>query len=117
METSMHTAHDGVFGFEGFTLDVPRRVLRTGDHDVELRPKSFDVLCCLVERAGQLVTKDEIFRAVWSGLNVSDDSLTRCVSDIRLSLGDREQRIVKTIPSRGYILAVTTARLVTDGAP
>src|SRR5437016_139084 len=102
------------FGFEGFTLDMPRRLLRTVDHDVELRPKSFDVLCCLVERAGHLVTKDEILRTVWPGLNVTDDSLTRCVSDIRLSLGDREQRIVKTLPGRGYILAVPISRLAPD---
>jgi TolB-like protein len=110
----MNAGYDTVFAFEGFTLDVARRALRMADRDIDLRPKSFDVLCCLVERAGQLVTKDEILQKVWPDLSVSDYSLTRCVSDIRLSLDDREQRIVKTIPGRGYILAAPIARPAPD---
>ena len=53
-----------VFRFEGFTLDATRHFLRKGGRDVELRPKSFDVLRCLVEKAGQLVSKDEIIENV-----------------------------------------------------
>lgn len=94
------------YQFEGFTLDMTRRILRVMDREIKLRPKSFDVLCCLVEHAGQLVTKDDIIRNVWAGLTVTDESLARCVSDIRLSLCDRDRHIIKTIPPRGYLLAV-----------
>jgi TolB-like protein/tetratricopeptide (TPR) repeat protein len=52
------------------------------------------------------VTKDELIAAIWPGLVVTDDSITRCISDIRRALGDLEQRIVKTVPRRGYILAL-----------
>jgi len=94
-----------VFRFEGFTLDLTRRSLRAGDRVVELRPKSFDVLAYLVERAGRPAGKDEIIQAVWPDVTVTEESLTRCVSDIRLALDDSAQRIVKTLPRRGYVLA------------
>ena len=115
MGTFVEVPHDRVFQFEGFSLDVTRRVLRNGDREVDLRPKSFDVLCCLVQHGGQLVTKDELLRSVWPGVTVSDKSLARCVSDIRLSLDDRDQRIVKTVPGRGYLLAASVLQLSTDG--
>ena len=107
MGTSVEVPHDRVFQFEGFSLDMTRRVLRNGDREVELRPKSFDVLCCLVQHGGQLATKDELLRSAWPGVTVSDDLLARCVSDIRRSLDDRDQRIVKTVPVRGYLLAAS----------
>jgi DNA-binding winged helix-turn-helix (wHTH) protein len=94
-----------VFHFEGFALDVMQRTLRHGSEDAELRPKSFDVLRYLVENTGRLVTKDEIIAAVWPKVIVTDESLTRCVSDVRLALHDRGQRIIKTVPRRGYVFA------------
>ena len=94
-----------VFRFEGFTLDLTRRSLRAGDRVIELRPKSFDVLAYLVERAGRPAGKDEIIQAVWPDVTVTEESLTRCVSDIRLALDDGAQRIIKTLPRRGYVLA------------
>ena len=48
----MDIVTDEAVCFEGFTLDVARRVLRKHDCEVELRPESFDVLCCLVANAG-----------------------------------------------------------------
>jgi TolB-like protein len=94
-----------VFRFEGFTLDLMRRSLRAGDRIIELRPKSFDVLAYLVERASRPAGKDEIIQSVWSDVTVTEESLTRCISDIRLVLDDGAQRIIKTLPRRGYMLA------------
>src|SRR5262247_3921397 len=94
-----------VFTFEGFTLDLTRRSLRSGDRDIELRPKSFDVLAYLVEHAGKPASREEIIEAVWPDVTVTEESLTRCVSDIRLALDDSAQRIIKTLPRRGYVLA------------
>jgi DNA-binding winged helix-turn-helix (wHTH) protein len=92
-----------VFRFEEFTLDVMRRSLRQGNEDAQLRPKSFDVLCYMVENAGRPLSKDEIIAAAWPKVIVTDESLTRCVSDVRLALRDGDQRIVKTIPRHGYL--------------
>jgi adenylate cyclase len=103
----------GLFCFEEFSLDASRRTLWRGDAVVDLRPKCFDVLTCLVREAGRVVTKDELIEAVWPKVVVTDESLTRCVSDIRQALGDAEQRIVKTVPRRGYVLVAP----VSIGAP
>jgi len=99
----MPAAHDKAYCFEGHTLDVRRGCLRKGDLEIELRPKSFELLRYLIENAGRLVAKDELVRAVWPNVIVTDESLTRCVSDVRLALRDTDQRVVKTVPRRGYI--------------
>src|SRR3984893_7158835 len=91
--------------FERFTLDRARGRLRADNRDIELRPKSFDVLRYLAENADRVVTKDENLKAIWPNVVVSDDSLSRCMSDVRLALGDAEQRIIKTVPRRGYMFA------------
>jgi len=91
--------------FEGFAIDALRRRLSRGESDVDLRSKSFDVLLYLVRAAGRTVAKDELLEAVWPGVVVTEESLTRCVSDIRLALDDRQQRIIKTVPRKGYLLA------------
>ena len=70
---------------------------------IELRPRSFEVLAYLVGAAGRAVSKDELLASVWPGVVVTEDSLTRCISDIRQALGDDGQRIIKTLPRRGYV--------------
>lgn len=96
-----------MFEFEGFTLDLGRGALRARDRDIKLRPKSFELLRYLVERSGQLVSKDELTRVLWPNTFVGDDSLARCISDIRMALNDDAQRIIKTVPKRGYLFAAT----------
>jgi hypothetical protein len=83
------------FKFEGFTLDLRPGSLRGAGGEIELRPKSFKVFRYLVENAVRLVPKDELIKAVWPNVVVTDESLTRCVSDVRLTLGDRRQRIIR----------------------
>jgi TolB-like protein/Tfp pilus assembly protein PilF len=110
----MHEVGGKAFCFEGYTLDLRRGRLRREDRDVELRPKSFEVLRYLVENAGRLVSKDELIRAVWTNVVVTDESLTRCVSDVRLALQDHGQRIIKTVPRRGYLLAAPVSQPAVD---
>lgn len=94
------------FRFAGYTLDLTRGRLRTADRPIELRPKSYAVLAYLVENAGRLVSKEELMKAVWPDVIVTDDSLARCVSDVRAALADSEQCLVKTVPRRGYLFDV-----------
>src|SRR5262245_46665596 len=115
MQTSANEPR--VYAFEGFTLDAACRSLRADDCDLDLRPKSFDLLCFLVAQPGGLVLKDELPRQVWAAIHVTDESLARCVSYIRRSLNDRAQRIVKTVPGRGYLLAVPVSRVPAGGVP
>jgi adenylate cyclase len=90
--------------FSSLTLDLERLCLLGPAGQIRLRPKSFEVLRYLAERAGQAVTKDELIAAIWPKVTVSDESLTRCISDIRLAIGDHAQHIIKTLPKRGYLL-------------
>jgi DNA-binding winged helix-turn-helix (wHTH) protein/class 3 adenylate cyclase/TolB-like protein/predicted ATPase len=98
------------FQFEGFSLDMVRGCLLAGEREIPLRPKSFDLLRHLVENAGRLVSKDELIEAVWRRAVVTDDSLARCISDVRSALDDDQQTIIRTLRGRGYLFAaaVTT---------
>jgi TolB-like protein/DNA-binding winged helix-turn-helix (wHTH) protein/Flp pilus assembly protein TadD len=96
--------------FDRFTLDPARASLRRGHEEIELRPKSFDVLRYLVENAGRVVSKDEIFGAVWADVIVTDSSLVQCVREIRQALDDEAQRLVKTVARRGYLFDASVTR-------
>ena len=104
------------FRFERYVVDLARASLRRGDDEVPLRPKSFDVLCYLVENAGRVVAKDELIAAVWKNVFVTDDSLTLCVREIRQALADDGQRLIRTIPRRGYLFEPAVTRLETTAA-
>jgi TolB-like protein/Tfp pilus assembly protein PilF len=114
---AMQTASEKTFRFEGYELDLRRGCLRTDDREIELRPKSFEVLRYLVENAGRLIPKDELIKAIWPSVIVADEALSRCVSDVRVALGDAEQRIIKTLPRRGYLFAVPVTLAASDGPP
>lgn len=97
-----NTAHSN-YRFGEFSLDPDRQTLALGDREVHLRPKSFAVLMSLVERSGQLVTKQMLCDAAWKETAVSDDSLAHCIADIRRALGDSGHEMIRTVPRRGYI--------------
>ncbi len=105
-----------MFRFEGYTLDVVRCSLRVAGREVELRRKSFEVLRYLVENPDRIVTKEELIKAIWPDVVVTDDSLTQCVSEARRALGDGGQTIIKTVPRRGYRFAAPVSRLAADDA-
>ena len=94
------------YSFGEYTLDLGRGALLKAGTDVRLRPKSFHVLRLLVERHGQLVTKDELVSAVWGNVVVTDGSLTQCLIDVRRAIGDETQKIIRTVPRRGFIFDV-----------
>jgi TolB-like protein len=98
----MQHADARTFSFAGFRLDLQQGTLGNQNGEIELRPKSFEVLRYLVGNAGRLVAKEELLQAVWPNVTASEESLTRCISDVRLALQDGESRIIKTVPRRGY---------------
>jgi adenylate cyclase len=100
-----------MFRFEGYTLDIARNALRAADRHLELRPKSFEVLRYLLENADRIVTKQELMKAVWPNVIVTDQVLTHCVSEVREAIGDGDQTIIKTIPRRGYRFAAQVVRV------
>src|ERR1700716_1601215 len=97
-----------------FTLDVSQGCLRRDGIDVPLRPKSFALLEYLITHAGRLVTKDELLSKIWPNVIVTEDSLTRCISEVRTALGDTGQTAIKTVSKRGYIFAGPVTQAADD---
>ncbi|WP_310461582.1 winged helix-turn-helix domain-containing protein [Sphaerotilus sp.] len=95
------------YRFGVFDVDCSRACLHRAGTEIALRPKSFALLHYLVTHPERLVTKDELLAAVWPGVVVTEDSLTRCISEIRAALGDGDQQMIRTITRRGYLFALS----------
>ena len=109
------TAAPGMqYSFGPFTVDTGSYRLLRGDAVVQVSPKIIDLLLYLVARPSALVTKDELFRALWPDVAVTDNALTQAVSELRQALGDdpSSPQYVQTVARRGYrfIAAVTNPR-------
>jgi DNA-binding winged helix-turn-helix (wHTH) protein/predicted ATPase len=89
--------------FDRYRLDRAQGLWR-GTQEVPVTPKSLALLCFLAERAGQVVSREEIFRAVWTGTVVGDSALTSCIQELRQALDDdpRKPRFIETLYRRGY---------------
>ena len=99
-----------IYQFGQFTLDIARgAVLRHGE-EIKLRPKVYEALKYLVENPGRLIAKQELIQAVWPDTFVTDDSLVQCTVELRRALEDSEQRLLKTVPRRGYLFAAEVKR-------
>jgi DNA-binding winged helix-turn-helix (wHTH) protein len=91
--------------FGHFEFDDQRRGLKARDQPVRLSGQAIDLLCLLLERPGELITREEIERRLWPDTNVNvDHSLDVVVSRLRTVLGDKgpSPRFIETVPRRGY---------------
>jgi TolB-like protein/cytochrome c-type biogenesis protein CcmH/NrfG len=70
----------------------------------------------LVENSGRLVSKDELFAAVWPNVAVTDDTLVQSISELRRVIGDDGARLIRTIPRRGYRFEAAVIAPVTSSA-
>lgn len=101
-----------LYEFDGFRLNPADHSLLCAGRPVALTPKSFDILVTLIEKNGQLVTKDELMRKIWPDSFVEEANLTVNVSALRKALGDtpEHQQYIETVPKLGYRF---TARVTT----
>jgi Tol biopolymer transport system component/DNA-binding winged helix-turn-helix (wHTH) protein len=92
------------YQFDGFTVDLARRMLLRENRPVHLKPKAFDLLVVLVESRGRVVTKEELLKQVWPNQFVEQGNLTVHISALRKALGERmgQPRYLVTIPGSGY---------------
>jgi adenylate cyclase len=99
----MSAADRGSYRFDQFTLDLDRgALLGSVGEELALRPKSFLMLRHFVENPDRLIDRDELMRAVWPDVIVSDDSIAQCIGEIRRVLGGDGQRCLRTVQRRGY---------------
>jgi DNA-binding winged helix-turn-helix (wHTH) protein/predicted ATPase len=98
--------------FDHHRLDLASEQLWCGSQEILLPGKAFAMLRYLVEHAGQLVSKAELFAALWPGTAVTDGALTFCIVELRKALGDNAKapRFIETVHRRGYrfLPSVTT---------
>src|SRR5260221_10578346 len=90
--------------FGPFRLVAARRLLPEGEEAVRLGSRAVDILAAVVERAGEVVGKEELRARAWPQTFVEDSNLKIQVSALRRALGDGQggHRYVVTVPGRDY---------------
>lgn len=91
--------------FGDFEFDDHGRRLKAGGRPVRLSGQAVELLCLLLDRPGELITREEIERRLWPDRNVDfNHSLDVIVSRLRTTLGDKgsSPRYIETVPRKGY---------------
>ncbi len=94
------------FQLGSWVVQPSQNAISCNGKTTRLEPKMVEVLVCLAEHAGGTVSKDELHQRVWGDTFVTDDVLTRCISELRRALEDdpREPHVIQTIARKGYRL-------------
>lgn len=94
------------FAIGPWVLDAELNTVCRDGRVIRLEPKVAEVGACLADRAGEVVRKEELIRAVWPDTFVTEDVLTKAISELRRALDDDAKRpqFIETIPKRGYRL-------------
>ncbi len=125
----MNTRDESVFDAQPAALRVGEwdvapelnQISRAGEC-VRLEPKAIELLAFLAQRAGEVVSREELLTALWPGVIVGDNALTQVVAKLRKALGDtaRKPTYIEAISKRGYRLISEVerqARAVQQRAP
>jgi DNA-binding winged helix-turn-helix (wHTH) protein/TolB-like protein len=102
-----------------WSADRASNELRRGSETVRIEPKAMDVLMLLADHVDRVVSREELFAAVWPGVVVGDEALTQTINKLRKALGDnsRAPSYIETIAKRGYRLIAPVRRSPVAGAP
>jgi DNA-binding winged helix-turn-helix (wHTH) protein len=98
------------YRFERFELQPTRRRLLENGRPVALGQRAFDVLLMLVERAGELVSKDELLAMVWPGMVVEENNLQVQVSALRKAAMDRARTDPRCVRGRACVRSGRSSR-------
>ncbi len=101
------------FRFGGFKLYRKRKQLFEDGQPLRLGSRALEILIALVERAGELVSKDELVAIVWPRTVVEESSLRVHVAALRKVLGDGQAgaRYILNQPGRGYLFVAPVTRI------
>jgi DNA-binding winged helix-turn-helix (wHTH) protein/Flp pilus assembly protein TadD len=94
------------FEIGGWRVRPARLILERDGATVRVKPKTMDVLLCLVDCAGEVLTREALLENVWQNAYVTDDVITQAIAELRRALQDdvRHPIFIETIPRRGYRL-------------
>ena len=92
--------------------------IRSGERETKVEPRVMAVLCYLADRPGQVVAREELEAAVWTGMVVGYDALTSAIIKLRKAFDDdsRKPRIIETVSKRGYRVIAPVRLIGTEGA-
>ncbi len=95
---------DLVYEFGSIRIDLSRRTIGRNGENSPCSPRAFDALLLLVQRRGELVTKEELLTALWPDTHVEEANLPVLVSALRRAIGDdgRKQEYIQTVSRCGY---------------
>ncbi len=106
MPASQNKPGKELYEFGPFCVDAGKEILLRAGEPVPLTPKTFQILLVLVRHSNEVVTKDDLMKAVWPDTFVEEANLSRNIFMLRRALGDSMQdRYIVTVPGRGYRLA------------
>lgn len=101
----MDTDNKSQFMSAGLSIDPQLGQLSNAQGEsIRLTPINMKALLMLISKTGDVVSRSELFEEVWARQVVSDDTLTRCISDIRsqLRIISQGKNLIETLPKRGY---------------
>ena len=103
---------DRAHSFGPFRLLPGQQLLLEGEVPVRLGSRAFTILVTLIERAGEVVGKDELMARVWPNVTVDELNLRVNVAALRKALGDGQanRRYVTNYPGRGYCFVAPVER-------
>src|SRR5688572_16058023 len=93
-----------VYLFEGYRLDVARRMLYRGEREVVLPPKAIETLIALIDLRGEIVSKGDLMKIIWADTIVEESNLDHYLHVLRKALGEKSdgQSFIETLRRRGY---------------
>ncbi len=111
--------NDAVRVIAGWSVDPATLRIDNGERSVKLEPKVMAVLEYLASRPGQVIGRQELEEAVWTGTVVGYDAISNAIIKLRKAFGDDAQhpRIIETIPKSGYRLIAPVEAIVPEDDP
>jgi DNA-binding winged helix-turn-helix (wHTH) protein/TolB-like protein len=106
------------FRIGDYVVDTARYRISRGDVMVAVEPKVFDLLVHLIRHRDRVLTREQLFEAVWDGREVSDATLSNHVASARKALGDSGelQQTIQTVRGRGYQFVAPVIEVVDAAA-
>ena len=115
--------YEGRFLIGDTLVETDKGIINNEGISRHLEPRLLKLLTLLAQNSGTTVSRKTIQEEVWAGIEVSDESLTQAISNLRQSLGDsaRQAKVILTVPKKGYRLDVPVKWLnenaATESAP
>jgi len=97
-------SESSVYLFEGYRLDVSRRMLYRGEREITLPPKAIETLIALINLRGEIVSKSDLMRIIWGDTIVEESNLDHYLHVLRKTLGQKSdgRSFIETLRRRGY---------------